>query len=179
MNIIITQCGYICNHIFNAFRYACIKLVIVLLMSIMLQYAIKPLVSKHTVEEISKNTGSFENIKHESTFYIWNQVFSFAALEEFIFRFIPLGLIWGIGVRKRIIPCIVIAVSALIFGYLHGNWLNIFIQGVSGALLGIWFWRFMEEREDHETVPLKAWYFVSLIHTFFNLIIFYIMLFKK
>jgi membrane protease YdiL (CAAX protease family) len=145
-------------------------------MLIVVTHIVKPITPEKDVKEMSKGTGSFNDIRTKSTVYIWSTVFSYAAIEEFIFRFIPLGIIWLIPVirRSKVIPLIVIVLVGGIFGYLHGNYLNILLQGTGGILLGMWFWQFMKEREGGKFLPLRSFLFVSCIHMFYNLILFYI-----
>lgn len=69
-------------------------------------------------------------------------------LEEIVYRFIPIGipvyLIWKLT-RDRFarvdiyILSIILVVVSVYFGYIHGNWGNVLVQGPAGILLGLVF----------------------------------------
>ena len=61
--------------------------------------------------------------------------------EELIFRTLPLGLIahFSSGKPRRALLAIRIIATSVIFGWLHGGLIHVFIQGVSGAGLAIVF----------------------------------------
>ena len=161
------------EHITNAIIYALMLLGIMLFMSLIVHNLIVPLVPQKDKQEISKDTSDFKDMKTKPTVYIWGRVFAAATIEEFLFRFLPLTLLWVMKVRNNLIVGTTILVSSVIFGYLHGNYLNIFLQGVGGMIYGIIFWKFMVERSQSKIAPLKAWMFVSMTHMFYNLTIHY------
>lgn len=63
-------------------------------------------------------------------------------IEEFLFRWIPLRLAKRFIKNRLIFWSIVVGISVIGFGYIHGGWPNIFIQGVVGLILVIIFLRF-------------------------------------
>lgn len=88
---------------------------------------------------LANQTATVTELKSLGPVIVWPVLFIAAAAEELIFRLFPLVaafLIFG----RRLIPVLAIALGAsLIFGVLHGNYLNIFIQGASGFLLSLLF----------------------------------------
>jgi membrane protease YdiL (CAAX protease family) len=64
------------------------------------------------------------------SFRFWQDMFK----EELYFRFLPLTAIILLT-SKRLTIFTVATVASMIFGYLHGGWNNILLQGVSGFLL--------------------------------------------
>lgn len=61
-------------------------------------------------------------------------VFFAPFVEEVLFRMLPLTLVQGC--RPQIVRAVLIAVCGIVFGWLHGSPLNVFIQGVGGIMLG-------------------------------------------
>lgn len=57
-------------------------------------------------------------------------------IEEFAFRLLPIAVIMVLTNNKTAL-WVVIIISSVIFGYIHGAWYNIFIQGVSGVVLSL------------------------------------------
>ena len=76
-------------------------------------------------------------------FFMWVVVFA-PITEELIFRFIPIRLtkyfLEGRGSFTAILWTIIV-VSSIVFGYAHGLWINIFIQGISGIIFSCAFLR--------------------------------------
>ncbi len=70
-------------------------------------------------------------------------VFFHAEIEEIIFRFIPYTIIQILFLltRKNVKPVLIICsvIMSGIFGYVHGNYINIFVQGVPGLFLSFIF----------------------------------------
>lgn len=54
-------------------------------------------------------------------------------LEEIVFRFVPIKLTGSFTESKFILWTVIVSVS-VVFGYLHGAWPNVFIQGIAGIL---------------------------------------------
>ncbi|KKT82426.1 MAG: hypothetical protein A3B99_00195 [Candidatus Yanofskybacteria bacterium RIFCSPHIGHO2_02_FULL_44_12b] len=54
-------------------------------------------------------------------------------MEELIFRFFPITLVRFVTKNKLVLWLTILSVS-IIFGYLHGYWQNIFIQGFAGIM---------------------------------------------
>lgn len=63
-------------------------------------------------------------------------------IEEFLFRWIPLYFAKRFAKNRWVFWGIAISVSVIGFGYVHGGWPNIFIQGIFGLVLVIVFLRF-------------------------------------
>lgn len=69
-------------------------------------------------------------------------------LEEIVYRFIPLGipvyLIWKVT-RDRFahvdiyVLSIILVIVSVYFGYIHGNWGNVLVQGPMGLVFGLVF----------------------------------------
>jgi membrane protease YdiL (CAAX protease family) len=63
-------------------------------------------------------------------------LFQFAFVEELAFRAFPLSTGFSLGLRVKGLMFIAI-VSSVVFGYLHGGYTHIFIQGISGLIFCI------------------------------------------
>ncbi|MDQ5969287.1 MAG: hypothetical protein QG579_444 [Patescibacteria group bacterium] len=76
----------------------------------------------------------------------WSLLFylpCWAFLEEVMFRFLPFLIIFLPKYEfsgKQIFSIVVL--SSCIFGYMHGDYRAIFIQGVAGAYFSLIFWRY-------------------------------------
>lgn len=114
----------------------------------------------------SSNVGDSSFLTELSLFKAYFYFLLFAFPEEFIFHFIPLGICMSIPKTKRFWP-IVALVSAVIFGMMHGNWVNILIQGTAGMIYAVGF--AMENKGEQGVV--KALVFTTAIHAFYNLIL--------
>lgn len=61
-------------------------------------------------------------------------------VEESLFRLLPIGIVLKIcGKENKIVLWPVIIISSVIFGWIHGSWRNIFIQGSVGIVLSAAF----------------------------------------
>ena len=60
--------------------------------------------------------------------------------EELLFRYLPIRITQRFNARKWVLYLVII-VSSIIFGYVHGSWHFIFIQGVGGLILSSAFLR--------------------------------------
>lgn len=95
-------------------------------------------------------------------------------LEETFFRFIPFLILFVI-IRKiqnqyKILLTISVAIiSSFVFGYLHGNILNIPVQGVMGILFAVMY---LKAGGYNNKQPFQALVVSSTTHLCFNLIIF-------
>lgn len=69
-----------------------------------------------------------------SSLYFFIFLAAIAILEEIVFRFFPLHTVVGMIKKPRAVLFVAIIVS-IIFGYLHGNWQKIFLQGMTGFVL--------------------------------------------
>lgn len=93
---------------------------------------------------------------------ILNQ-FLIACEEESFYRFVPLVLaIEKWGASKKIIYISIIA--SIFFGLIHGNYFDIFFQGVFGLFLCIIFLKIGGLEKKY----FKAYIAIVLIHTFIN-----------
>lgn len=61
-------------------------------------------------------------------------------IEEVIFRLLPITVVQGLT-PSRFVLWAVVLLSSIIFGFLHGSWQNIFIQGVGGIIFSRAFLR--------------------------------------
>lgn len=75
-------------------------------------------------------------------------LFYMAGIEELIFRVTPMILAVGLFPKSAKI-FVFVAVSSVIFGYLHGGWPNIFIQGFSGCILSWVYLKCGGWNDDH------------------------------
>lgn len=88
-------------------------------------------------------------------------------LEETIWRFAPLSLGTIILGQSRLILIIAI-ISSIGFGIIHGNFLNIFQQGIGGLILSIMFLKCGGFQGKY----VKAFLTTSTAHILFNIIFF-------
>ena len=58
--------------------------------------------------------------------------------EEFFFRWVPIRGI-DLITKNKLVLWVIIMVSSVGFGILHGSWHNIFIQGVAGIIFFVSF----------------------------------------
>ncbi len=94
------------------------------------------------------------------------QLFSIALMEEIIFRFVLLGgaiQIWGATWPVLL----VLALSSIIFGLMHGRPVNILLQGVGGIVFCIIFLKCGGFAHHF----LMATFVVALAHSIFNSIV--------
>lgn len=119
------------------------------------------------------NTGKvqFENI------YFLIGEFVHAAGEELIFRTLPfaLGLFFYKYSRYSFLFFGFI-ISFLLFGVAHGNWQNIFMQGIVGGILFVWFWKWysvdferLRGKVGRISIIFLLTLVVSLIHWLMNI----------
>lgn len=80
------------------------------------------------------------SFKIEFTFMFYVTLLGSAALEEAAFRY-PITIAVDLESRVGTFPLVIVSAIALsiLFGYLHGGILFIFIQGVSGLLYSVLF----------------------------------------
>lgn len=104
---------------------------------------------------------SEEELKSLDTILLWLILaVVFAPItEEAVFRLLPIGAVFLIcGKKNKLILWPVIIMSSIIFGWTHGSWHNIFMQGLVGIIFSIAF--------------LKGGYVSSVVaHAVFNFVI--------
>lgn len=83
-----------------------------------------------------------------------------AVSEEIVFRLIPLKLAWWIGRGNKVALFLTAGLSSIAFGYIHGGWKYVSVQGVGGALYSIIYLKFGGIR-GKALIPLAA---VSTLH---------------
>lgn len=80
--------------------------------------------------------------------------------EEFFFRFLPIRLTQRATTNMYTLYISIILVSVVLFGAIHGSWMNIFFQGLGGFIFALAF--------------LKKGYWGSVIaHSTCNFLIFF------
>ncbi len=139
-----------------------------------------------TASGISKSTGSADSMGISTLEFILYLPFG-AIWEEIVFRLFPLiacmcilfiGVVLGkidennSKIYKKFFVYTIILSSA-IFGYLHGNIVNIFIQGIAGLILfWVWIQVFMIKKDKGILYSiLAATYSSTLCHFLINLIL--------
>lgn len=93
------------------------------------------------------------------------------AIEEFIFRFIPLSIAYLLARKIWNFPFLFIVfavVSSFFFGWAHGTIYNVLIQGVSGILICLLFLKC----GGYQGRIFKALLVTSCYHFFFNFVLF-------
>ena len=107
------------------------------LISVLLIERIKP----PGINAMSSNVAKdIANGPHHSFWHGFLNLFLDVSIEEVIFRIIPfllfLGFIYILKIKYAKGNCWVVGItSSILFGLVHGNYLNIFIQGVAGLVL--------------------------------------------
>ena len=79
-----------------------------------------------------------------------------------LFRIIPLTLVQIKGCIYN--PHLVAGISSIIFGYMHGGYMNIFIQGISGFACLLIFIKYSNKNNS----ILNASLFVIVLHFVFD-----------
>ncbi|MCD4762050.1 CPBP family intramembrane metalloprotease [bacterium] len=86
-----------------------------------------------------------------------------AAEEEAFYRFVPLVLAveyWGTGEKTMV----VIIISSLIFGFIHGSYVSLIIASLLGFLLSIVFLKLGGSKKKY----LKPYVAIVIIHAMIN-----------
>ncbi len=86
-----------------------------------------------------------------------------STIEELLFRIIPLSIAMSASERK-IMHVLTALIAAMLFGYVHGGWANVPLQGIGGFLYGLLFIRYARGGEAF----LEASIVVIMMHTAFN-----------
>lgn len=104
-----------------------------------------------------------------------HDIFVYAAIEEIFFRMILIGgAVWLLR-RKEGTPdfansvMIVMIFSSIWFGFAHGHWYNLFIQGVGGFFFALVYLKCGGLRRDY----LTGCFWSTVTHAVYNSIIFY------
>lgn len=96
-----------------------------------------------------------------------------AIAEEVVFRWLPFMCLFALlGFASRFVEIsnrtrsygilVVVALTSIVFGYVHGNFFNIFIQGVSGAIFCAFYIRALiktrakGKKDKYQLVPLAS-----------------------
>ncbi len=121
---------------------------------------------------ISLHPGPFSSM---SAIDVASTILVLGFLEECLFRAGPLQIIQVSSFRlfKRNSPVIVIStvfLTSIIFGYLHGNYLNIFIQGMPGAVYAVLYLKYggYMKNDGAKTEFKKGLFTSTTIHVFSN-----------
>lgn len=86
--------------------------------------------------DVQLSNGNVSDIRQMSSFWAFtNFMIPVVMMEELIYR-APLVLVAHFS-RPLIIPSIL--VSSVLFGWAHGDWTNIFVQGVDGIIFSVVF----------------------------------------
>jgi membrane protease YdiL (CAAX protease family) len=134
----------------NAIKKLSTKNVFLIFALFMLIYMAWGIFMSNLIQHLPNPTGFSKNtnttIYLQSSLVILIHVPIKAMFEEFLFRTLPLGvIIICINLLKaspkaeNILIVSTMTVSSIVFGYVHGNILNIFVQGVGGFMMSIIF----------------------------------------
>lgn len=93
--------------------------------------------------------------------------------EEFLYRVIPFGLVWGVwGIFWKTTPpftvaLVLVALTSFVFGFVHGGIGNVFIQGLMGIVIAFVFlvWG------SYGRTPLKGICAILILHSSYNLFV--------
>lgn len=122
--------------------------------------------------KLSGNVADIESMAYTSNYFFGLLLFEGALLEEIVFRFLPV-LITFIFIRNldsKFYLFVAIFTSAY-FGYIHGGYFNILMQGVSGF---VFFTIFMEKLKENRNV-VSGLIESTKLHFMFNSYAFLIM----
>jgi len=114
-----------------------IRMFLLSLISVLIIERIKP----PGINEMSSNVAKdVATGPHHSFWYGFLFLFLNVSIEEIIFRIIPfllfLGFIYILKIKYAKENCWLVGIaSSILFGLVHGNYLNIFIQGLGGLFL--------------------------------------------
>ncbi len=134
-------------------------------------------------ESCSSSTGDLGKI-NDLGFMIYFAIWGAAFFEEFLFRFSPIFTIqfllsfFSIKINYKIsILFICIIMISIFFGYLHGNYINVFIQGVSGFIYSLIYLKYGGYYLSYQNSSLNSFnalYISTIFHFFHNITIFFI-----
>lgn len=113
---------------------------------------------------ISQQADTVTKLKNLGPLMVWPILFITVAIEEFTFRLAPLFAAFSIFGEKPTPLLISALVASAVFGFLHGNYSNIFVQGASGFLLCLLFLKCGGFNGN----IVKAFTTTSVAHFFFN-----------
>lgn len=109
-------------------------------------------------------------------------IFTAALSEELVFRLIPIFTIQlllsflNININfKILILFISIIIVSIVFGYLHGNYINVFIQGVGGLIYSLVYLKYggyYLSNQYSSFDPYDAFIISTVFHFFYNTTIF-------
>jgi hypothetical protein len=88
-------------------------------------------------------------------------------VEESLFRFFPLVLSRIIAKHPLEITLLIAVASSIVFGFIHGGIVHIFVQGVLGF---IWCILFLKCGGNHDN-PLKALFVTWTSHALYNFVL--------
>jgi len=88
--------------------------------------------------------------------------------EEFIFRWIPLRLLRDSDILEGDRKWFVIAILGIIFGWVHGGYFNIYIQGVAGFFFG---WVYIKNNNSYWSAVVTHFLYNFMIYIVFPLIV--------
>ena len=87
--------------------------------------------------------------------------------EELIFRLVPISLLKNTEIFKEG-KWYIIAIIAAIFGYMHGGYYNIYIQGIAGFAFG---WVYIKNGMSYWSAVLTHFLYNFMIYIVFPIII--------
>lgn len=122
--------------------------------------------------KFSENVGDIKSMATTSNYFFGLLLFKEALIEEIIFRFLPvlIAFIFIRNLDSKIYLLVAISTSAY-FGYSHGGYFNILIQGISGF---VFFTIFMEKFKENGNL-VSGLIESTKLHFMFNSYIFLIM----
>ena len=112
-------------------------------------------------------------------------------VEEVLFRWLPMIIFFGIlyiikniipslktlGFNYKLLPILVIVtVSSIMFGFMHGNFLNLFIHGVSGVFFFLFYLRILFDTKYFGRWQMKPLLGSFMLHLSYNLVFYGIQL---
>lgn len=108
---------------------------------------------------------------HSSTIIIFGSF-----MEELIFRLMPIGFVLSLS-GSSIVLFITIIIFSILFGLAHGNWRNIFDNGLSGLIYSFLFITLIDDLEDNQNL-MVAFCSCIAVHFTWNIICLFVLKIK-
>lgn len=118
----------------------------------------------------NSGTANIEWLKNTNIYIGFGFLSYYAFCEEVIFRSLPLGICMYFEKSRKFWPLVAV-ISSVLFGLAHGNWVNIFLQGIGGLFYCLAF--VFINRKNEEAGFVKATMVTTVLHALYNLVVVY------
>ena len=116
-------------------------------------------------------------LKHHSLLSVSVLLFAGVIIEETLFRLIPALVLTALKKQNnRAWIFVFYFISSVLFGMAHGNWENIFVQGIGGVVYSVTFVYFWKKKNIYGENDLENGLIASvLLHFLFDFIMIFIL----